>query len=506
MERILHFVGTGPHPDSRELQIIEIAKALHPTWEIKVWKDPVESEGFLLTKYHKSARSGAQLSDLIRLDVVYRCGGIYLDSDVRLVKPLDDLCRYDNFFCSEDGYQLTNAVFGASKQSPVIGALIEKLLAEEPEWSETPNVTTGPVFFARVLQWRKDTVLLPRETFYPYNFNEPPCPPLKATIGVHEWAGSWLPRGLMKQLLRKPSRPTGVSAIKESVKKIIRQVAAKTTPIVVAEYEKLGHFPGTSYSFGTDLIAKTSRGLMMSLPGADLSITPEIALSATYEEPELRFIEKTLRGGDFFVDVGCNVGVFTLLAARAVGPFGRVFAFDPNDEVIKHLRRSLVMNWVHDRVKIFDCAVGELEEMVTLRYSRLRLGDGNLGQDDNSTFNRSVAELGDLIEKQTRAVTLDHVFPHSIEIKILKIDVEGFEHAVFGGSRRLLKERSINYLMVELLEEVAPRSHQQNIDAIREAMDLGYRICRIDAGGNLIRCESIRDATTFSRNLILERE
>ena len=505
MERILHFV-TVPHPTDAQSEIIEIATTLHPGWQVHVWQDPLDIAEFLLGHYHKQAKSGAQLADLIRLDVVYRYGGIYLDSDVRMIRSLDGLCGHENFFCSEDGYNLTNAVFGASKHSPIIKALIDGLLDEEPDWSQPANVTIGPVFFKRVLQWRTDITLLPRETFYPYNFNETPRPPQITTLGIHEWAGSWVPKALKPRFIDVP--PRGVRGLKRKLKSLAKRIVAKTVRLVAGEYERQHRPAGRSYPFGIDLISRTGRGIFMSFPGEDLSITPEIALTGTYEEPEMRFLERSLRGGDFFVDVGCNVGAFTLVAARKVGPFGRVFAFDPNDEVIKHLRRSLVMNWVHDRVKVFECAVGEKEETVTLRYSKLRLGDGNLGLDEGSTFERSVAEVGNVIEKPTNVVKLDDVFRHAMEIKILKIDAEGFEHAVLAGARRLFQQKSINYLMIEVLAEVASRKHQLNVRAIGEVVSCGYRVCRLDNDGNLVRLASLREALSglLSRNLVLQRE
>jgi FkbM family methyltransferase len=505
MERILHFV-TVPHPADAQLELIEIAKTLHPEWQVHVWQDPLDTTGFLLAHYHKEASNGAQLADLIRLDLIYRYGGIYLDSDVRMIRSLDSLCGNENFFCSQDGYYLTNAVFGASKHSPAVRALIDDLLDQEPDWSQPASVTTGPLFFRRVLQWRADITLLPRETFYPYNFDETPRPPQVTTLGIHEWAGSWIPVSLKAQFVEVP--PKGFRALKRKLKSLAKRIVATTVLRVAEQYERLHRPAARAYPFGKDLISQTGRGIFMSLPGEDLSITPEIALKGTYEEPELRFLERILRGGDFFVDVGCNVGTFTLVAARQVNTFGRVFGFDPNDEVIKHLRRSLVMNWVHDRVKLFACAVGEKEETVTLRYSKLRLGDGNLGLDEGSTFERSVAELGNVVEKRTNVVKLDDVFPHALEIKILKIDAEGFEHAVLAGARRLFQQKSINYVMIEVLEEVASRRHRLNVRAIGEVVSCGYRICKLDQNGNLLRFGSLREALSgsSSRNLVLERE
>ena len=101
MEKIIHFT-TSSNPTPSQLSNFEIAKSLHPDWEVKLWSDPVESNKFKLSHYHSKANSGAQLADLIRLDLVFRYGGIYLDSDIVLVKPLDRLCSLESFFCSED--------------------------------------------------------------------------------------------------------------------------------------------------------------------------------------------------------------------------------------------------------------------------------------------------------------------------------------------------------------------------------------------------------------------
>src|SRR4030095_13107550 len=81
--------------------------------------------------------------------------------------------------------------FGARPKHPLVSRLIDALIESPPDWSESPAGTTGPAFFARHLQWRTDVTVLPRPTFYPYNWKEPVNPPHPATYGVHEWAASW---------------------------------------------------------------------------------------------------------------------------------------------------------------------------------------------------------------------------------------------------------------------------------------------------------------------------
>jgi SAM-dependent methyltransferase len=150
------------------------------------------------------------------------------------------------------------------------------------------------------------------------------------------------------------------------------------------------------YAYGQDLIVSSNRNISMSLPGADLSITPSIAISGGFEDAEVSFMEQVLKGGDFVVDAGCNIGVFTLAAARKVGPFGRVFAFDPNPLVLEHLKRSLFMNHWHDRVRILQYALGEIEDNVSVCFSKYALGDASHSPDARSFQGKTVEWFGDI--------------------------------------------------------------------------------------------------------------
>ena len=76
----------------------------------------MQPDGYPLERYWPKANSGAQLSDLLRLDVLYKWGGVYLDGDMRLLKPLDELAeRFDFFIASHDGMVPINALIGATK-------------------------------------------------------------------------------------------------------------------------------------------------------------------------------------------------------------------------------------------------------------------------------------------------------------------------------------------------------------------------------------------------------
>ncbi len=174
--KIIHFT-IPKSPSADQLKAIEVARELHPGWKIEVWQDPLDRGAFRLSKYWEKTNSGAQLADLIRLEVVLLHGGFYLDSDIMLRKSLDALRVYPFVIASEDGKVLTNAFFGAVPQSPVVQHLVETLDNHEIDWTLEPYLSTGPAFFARELKWRDDVTVLPRETFYPYNWHQKPTSP-----------------------------------------------------------------------------------------------------------------------------------------------------------------------------------------------------------------------------------------------------------------------------------------------------------------------------------------
>ena len=83
-----------------------------------------------------------------------------------------------------------------------------------------------------------------------------------------------------------------------------------------------------------------------------LSIAPDLALNGTHDPTFVRLLERCLRRGMTFVDVGANVGLFTVLAAAQVGSDGRVFAYECNPELVPFLRRNIEMNNADDRVHV----------------------------------------------------------------------------------------------------------------------------------------------------------
>jgi hypothetical protein len=170
---------------------------MHPDWTLMTHRDPLEPREWPETSRLWSAcTSGAQLADLIRLEALWRWGGIYVDSDVQPLRPLDSLLPLSAFAGYEDRNSIPNAVLGATPGHPAIRACLDLIATRipGPTWEAGPGVTT------EVLTGRSDVVLLPPEALYPVHYKDkrlqlasfdPACHPWSFTI--HHWAGSWLP-------------------------------------------------------------------------------------------------------------------------------------------------------------------------------------------------------------------------------------------------------------------------------------------------------------------------
>jgi len=156
-------------------------------------------------------------------------------------------------------------------------------------------------------------------------------------------------------------------------------------------------------------------------------------------EPNLTaFIEARLSEGDVFVDVGANVGWFSLLAAQLVGPQGRVVAIEPSPLIARELKRNLEANHF-DNIRIVNAAA----------YSR-RGGVRIVHGPQESLVTTRVVQGGD-----TPCDTLQELVGAEdlSKVRIVKIDVEGAECDVIEGFTPALSDIPPN---AEVVVEIAP--------------------------------------------------
>lgn len=180
----------------------------------------------------------------------------------------------------------------------------------------------------------------------------------------------------------------------------------------------------------------TARAARISFgPAAGMEIlsadsNPGYALGTT--EPEVQqFLATHLGTGEVFYDIGANVGFFTLIGARSVGPSGRVYAFEPLPANAAALRHNAELNDL-SHVEVIEAAVSASTGKAVLALGR-STQDGHLlggsATASSGTIEVSVVSLDDLVEQ-------GRIGPPAL----VKIDAEGAEFEVMSGMRRLLGE------------------------------------------------------------------
>jgi FkbM family methyltransferase len=178
-------------------------------------------------------------------------------------------------------------------------------------------------------------------------------------------------------------------------------------------------------------------GQKMFLDPADTVITPCLLAGRTFERMTVLSLSYLVKPGDRVVDVGANIGYFTLLLARLVGPAGQVFAFEPDARAFKLLRRNVEANG-YKNVVLVNKAVGRQPGQARLYLNHANRGDNRL------------MPTGDWLSVEVEMTTLDAAVEGNVGF--IKIDVQGYEEEVLAGAGRLLALPSVA-LAVEVWPE-----------------------------------------------------
>jgi FkbM family methyltransferase len=201
-------------------------------------------------------------------------------------------------------------------------------------------------------------------------------------------------------------------------------------------------------------------------------------LNGQYEPQETAFVRTNVLPGMAALDIGANIGWYTVTMATLVGPSGSVTAFEPRNDIRHYLSRTVRENRLSN-VDIRDHALGAADAEAAIEWNKADVNPGG-------TRLATVASLAGLAESErvfqpTRIKTLDGVVGHKVDF--IKIDVEGAEKLVFDGAARILREdRPL------IMSEMSPW-HLKEIsrigidDYLRFLAALGYEAREIDETG-----------------------
>ncbi|MEI8396890.1 MAG: FkbM family methyltransferase [Rhodospirillaceae bacterium] len=200
-------------------------------------------------------------------------------------------------------------------------------------------------------------------------------------------------------------------------------------------------------------VTRLPSGFSMKLDLADF-IQRTIYITGHWEPTIEREIEACLGPGDIFIDIGANVGYFSLLAARLVGTRGQVLAFEPNPQIFNALLSNISINQ-RLAVSAYQMALGNQQTTAELFVAK----PGNSGATSltRSPSTTDQAEIVPVERLDTVLSRLNVACP-----RLIKIDVEGSEVSVLEGMGDLLAGLWAPVIICEISEySLAQQGHSK---------------------------------------------
>ncbi len=194
------------------------------------------------------------------------------------------------------------------------------------------------------------------------------------------------------------------------------------------------------------------------------------------DEQDLAVAMKLVRPGDYVVDVGANIGLYTKTLSAIVGENGRVYSIEPiplTFRILRYCTQALGLT----NVRLLQTAVSDAAGIIRMEVPKYDEGGDNFYMARIANGNTAVAAR---LAYTVKTETLDSILSDVVErISFVKCDVEGHEWAVLKGAQRLLNTSPAAWL----IEVSGDPDHQESSAnrLFRHMRDIGYEAYRYDA-------------------------
>lgn len=191
--KVFHWIWLGPDPlPAQHRDYLRSWERHHPGWERRLWTED-DLPALHNAETYRSARTWAQKADVARYELLLRHGGVYLDTDMECLRPIEPaIAGVKAFVGLERSDLMGNAILGCVPGHPWMAAVVEALPdAVRSNWLTLDQ--TGPSFLTRVTAGRRDVTVFPPAVFYPTpSVGADPAAAVPAeAIAVHHWRRSW---------------------------------------------------------------------------------------------------------------------------------------------------------------------------------------------------------------------------------------------------------------------------------------------------------------------------
>jgi FkbM family methyltransferase len=216
--------------------------------------------------------------------------------------------------------------------------------------------------------------------------------------------------------------------------------------------------------------------------GRKVSIDPisdfglKIAKNEGYEKEMTDQISSILKPGDTFIDLGGNEGYFSIIASGIVGQTGKVITIEPQQRLWEIIINNSILNSCYN-IQLLPYGISSTSGEATMTlFPNLNTGASSLSP--NFNFYISLISIRKKFYKRQKIYTktldvLSAIFPK--RIKLIKIDIEGFEYEALKGSENLLKQHVFEYLLIEIHRKSLESLGQKESDVMDFLSKFGYQ-------------------------------
>lgn len=277
---------------------------------------------------------------------------------------------------------------------------------------------------------------------------------------------------------RENPAPKDFNAPERPVKAVERPAAGESPVTFITSSDDSRKARGYYY-YGNDLaMVETHLDTHLLLDLVDLTLTPAILKTGWWEPWIDILLRSTLKPGMTYVNAGANIGYHTMLGAKLVESYGKVFSFEANPHTYALLRKSVYFNGFSGRTALFPAAVYDRSGEKQFAYVREMLGGGGLfyaGDEHNAKDfqhldgrhrlrERFIYEPADFTKVVVPAVTIDEAVLAEVEtVDMLHMDIEGSEAmALLGATETIRRSRDLQMIIEWSLHAVVDEQLRDN--------------------------------------------
>lgn len=207
-------------------------------------------------------------------------------------------------------------------------------------------------------------------------------------------------------------------------------------------------------------------GHTMFVDSHDTALAPYLIMHGSFDPEETFVLEKFLKNGMTFVDVGANIGYFSLIAGRLVGNGGKVFAFEPDEDNFKLLERNIEEN-NYKNITAVKKAVSNSVGTARFYLDSENLCAHSLNKKENNNF----------VEVETTTLS---DFLEDSKVDVIKIDVEGAEQSVFNGMKDIIAKSDKLAIITEFYPKAIKNFGDSPLKYLQSFIDAGFKLYKVE--------------------------